>query len=50
MIRGARGRGRLRKTPLKVIKRRRRWEKRIRYPYAAPAPQYELFPNPTTTE
>jgi hypothetical protein len=45
MIRGTRGRGRLRKTPLKVIKRRRRWVKRIRSTYIRSPRQYELLPS-----
>lgn len=50
MIRGTRGRGRLRKTPLKVIKRRRRWVKRIRSTQIGSPRQYLLFPDPTAKE
>jgi hypothetical protein len=50
MSRGTRGRGRLRKTPLKVIRRRRRWVKRIRSIYVTVPRQYELFPDPTAKE
>jgi hypothetical protein len=50
MTRGTKGHGRLRKTPLKVIERRRRWAKRIHSTQIGSPPQYLLFPDPTAKE